>query len=82
MVKAITPESIVKAIWPDVAGEAIREVLEVAGSGPRRLDNIIDIATAANRRYQENLQAQRDGTANALGLARPEGWTARYDGDY
>ena len=44
--------------------------------------NAIEIAEAANRRYQENLDAQQDGTADALGIKPPTAWNARYDGDF
>lgn len=42
----------------------------------------VGIAQAAHRRHQENLQAQRDGTANVLGIKPPIAWRARYDGDF
>ena len=48
----------------------------------KALDIAQAIARAANERYQENRAAQADGTTNALGIKPPEGWRARYDGDY
>lgn len=72
-------ERIVREIWPEADDWAVAEVITAAHGDAEALRQI---ATAAAERYRENLGAQADGTANALGVKPPEGWSGRYDGDY